>query len=107
MVHTRSLSVSETSSLPTHPWGLRASRANSSCSAAGHSLRSFRSACFSDMVRAMEFLRWCRYGEGRAQFDTLPGALNQELRSDVVTVIEPFRARLHEVDPRLACHQRT
>src|SRR5258707_405597 len=50
MVQTRTLSVSETSSLPTQPLGLRASRANSSCSPAGQSLRSFRAGSLSDIV---------------------------------------------------------
>ena len=67
MVHTRSFSVSESSSEPTQPFGFSASRANSVFSAAGHSVFTWLCEAFSFMLIAMAFLHriWPSYSKFR------------------------------------------
>src|SRR5688500_8255912 len=57
MIHTRTLSVSDRSSVPTQPLCCRLSRSNSAVISAGHSLRSAAAAVWSSMLRAMAFLQ--------------------------------------------------
>ena len=57
MIQTRTLSVSDSSSVPTQPLGFRLSRSNSALIAAGHSVCSEWAAFLSSMLRAMAFLR--------------------------------------------------
>src|SRR3974390_1395558 len=56
IIQTRTRSLSETSSLPTHGLGLRFSHSNSAAMSGGHADLSELSACLSAIVSAMAFL---------------------------------------------------
>src|SRR6266481_2886947 len=56
IIHTRTRSLSETSSLPTHGLGFFCSRSNSATISGGHADLSELSAALSNMVSAMAFL---------------------------------------------------
>src|SRR5271165_4611256 len=56
IIHTRTRSLSETSSLPTHGLGFFFSRSNSAAMSGGHADLSEISACLSNIVSAMAFL---------------------------------------------------
>src|ERR1700745_3609830 len=67
MIQTRTRSVSDRSEVPTHGLGVLRSRSNSAAISAGHTDLSDFSACLSNMVRAMAFLR--DFGRYIAAFD--------------------------------------
>src|SRR6266852_6003892 len=71
IIHTRTRSLSETSSLPTHGLGFFCSRSNSAAISCGHADLSELSACLSNIVSAMAFLlvasiysKFRRFGNG-------------------------------------------
>src|SRR6185295_254770 len=92
IIHTRTLSVSDTSVLPTQGLGFFFSRSNSAAMSAGQGERSDFSVALSSMVRAMAFLlRLVRYIATFARRETADRLLEQRGQT-----ARPHRRRLDE-----------